>query len=95
MQEITINRFDGMENENETMKEYLYNVHLDLVVPVRVIAKDRDDAKMLAEQEVERVDLKDVLPFCDVVNTDPCLVDEDETDETEESAKVERLISFV
>ena len=36
------------------MREYLYNVHLDLVVPVRVIAEDEDDASTLAEQEVER-----------------------------------------
>ena len=92
MQKFT---FGSDENENGTMKEFLFNVHLDLVVPVRVIAESDDDARMLAEQEVERVDLKDVLPFCDVVNTDPCLVSEEETDETEESAKVDRLISFV
>jgi hypothetical protein len=77
------------------MREYLYNVHLDLVVPVRVIAEDEDDASTLAEQEVERVNLKDILPFCDVVNSDSCVVSDTETDETEESATVERLIHFI
>ena len=77
------------------MREYLFNVHLDLVVPVRVIAEDEEIAETLAEQEVERVDLKDVLPFCDVVNSDSCVVSDDDTDETEEKAEIQRLINFI
>lgn len=77
------------------MKEYFINVHLDLVVPVRVIAEDEDNAKCLAEQEVERVDLAKIIPFCDVVNTNPCITSDEKTDETEEKAEIVRLINFI
>lgn len=77
------------------MREYLFNVHLDLVVPVRVIAEDEEIAETLAEQEVERVDLAKIIPFCDVVNSDSCVVSDEETDETEEKAEIQRLINFI
>jgi hypothetical protein len=66
------------------MKEYFYNVHVDLVVPVRVVAESEVEACVLAEQCVEGYDMASAAQYCDCVGMDACLTDCKETEETAE-----------